>query len=115
MRISRFPICSSSNRTLKAPRIRRRYPQISQRLGTPLFGRPGCWRQEMRDRQARAQHRPIATIEEEERERRVIVKRLQDAGADVVANSFRAEMLAFKIEVSNLLKGIEGSQPRIEL
>ena len=115
MRISPFPICSSSNRVFKAPRVRGHYPQIGERLRPPFFRGPRIGREEMCYRKARAQHRQVAAIEAKERNRRMIAERLHNAGLDDIADAFHTQMLALKIEIGDLLQGIQDPKARIEL
>ena len=69
----------------------------------------------MRNRKARAQHRPVAAVKVIQGNWLIIVQRSHDTGADIVSNSFHTQKLALKIEVGDLFKRIDSPQPRVEL
>lgn len=63
----------------------------------------------------RAQHGPVAAIEAKEQNRRMIAERLHNAGLDDIADAFHTQMLALKIEIGDLLQGIQDPKARVEL
>ena len=69
----------------------------------------------MSNRKPSAQGRAIAAIKAIEPLGQVVIEPTRNARPDVPARPRRAEALALQIQEGNLIEGVDGAQPRIEL
>ena len=81
----------------------------------PLFRRARIRLQQVRNRQSGAQHGAMAAIEEKQLKREAVAQAGRHAAPEVIANPDGAEPLAFEAEEGDLVKRIDGAEPRIEL
>ena len=115
MTTARLPTSSCSENRLELCGILPRDIQVGASEARPLLGRAGLRLEEVGDRQAGTQHGTVRSVEVEELGRGSSAQAALDALADVLSGPRCAEPLAFEGQKGNLVQGIHGSEPGIEL
>src|SRR5712671_3933818 len=110
----RSPISWCSEQAVEATRVVRRQAQISAREPRPFFHRAGVGLEQMSDRQARAQGRPVTPIKREKFLWQAVRQDEARMTLDVFPGPGTAEALAFDAEEGNLVKRIDGAQTAVE-